>query len=72
MDAWGNYNADQIQQLIDDLKANKLENDKMDLVLANLYANKCKKKVDDILPILKEGRCLLPRKHLNTDSLTKS
>lgn len=44
VDAWGNYNADQIQQLIDDLKANKLENDKMDLVLANLYANKCKKK----------------------------
>ena len=30
----------------------------MDLVLANLYANKCKKKVDDILPILKEGRWL--------------
>lgn len=58
VDAWGNYNADQIQQLIDDLKANKLENDKMDLVLANLYANKCKKKVDDILPILKEGRWL--------------
>lgn len=58
VDAWGNYNADQIQQLIDDLKANKLENDKMDLVLANLYANKCRKKVDDILPILKEGRWL--------------
>lgn len=64
MDAWGNYNADQIQQLIDDLKANKLENDKMDLVLANLYANKCKKKVDDILPILKEGRWLTAQEAL--------
>lgn len=64
VDAWGNYNADQIQQLIDDLKANKLENDKMDLVLANLYVNKCKKKVDDILPILKEGRWLTAREAL--------
>ena len=64
IDAWGNYNADQIQQLIDDLKANKLENDKMDLVLANLYANKCKKKVDEILPILKEGRWLTAKEAL--------
>lgn len=64
VDAWGNYNADQIQQLIDDLKANKLENDKMDLVLANLYANKCKKKVDDILPILKKGRWLTAQEAL--------
>lgn len=64
VDAWGNYNADQIQQLIDDLKANKLENDKMDLVLANLYANKCKKKVDDILPVLKEGRWLTAQEAL--------
>lgn len=58
VDAWGRYNADQIAQLIEDLKANKLENDKMDLVLANLYAAKCKKKVDEILPVLKEGRWL--------------
>lgn len=64
IDAWGNYNADQIQKLIDDLKANKLENDKMDLVLANLYANKCKKKVDEILPILKEGRWLTAKEAL--------
>ena len=64
IDAWGNYNADQIQKLIDDLKANKLENDKMDLVLANLYSNKCKKKVDEILPILKEGRWLTAKEAL--------
>ena len=64
IDAWGNYNADQIQKLIDDLKSNKLENDKMDLVLANLYANKCKKKVDEILPILKEGRWLTAKEAL--------
>ena len=36
----------------------------MDLVLANLYANKCKKKVDDILPILKEGRWLTAQEAL--------
>lgn len=64
IDAWGSYNADQIQQLIDNLKANKLENDKMDLVLANLYAAKCKKKVDEILPILKEGRWLTAQEAL--------
>ena len=64
IDAWGSYNADQIQRLIDDLKANKLENDKMDLVLANLYAAKCKKKVSDIRPILKEGRWLTAQEAL--------
>lgn len=58
VDAWGQYNADQLQQLIDDLKENKLQNDKFDLVLANMYADKCKKKVDEILDVLKEGRWL--------------
>ena len=32
VDAWGQYNADQIQQLIDELKENKLQNDKFDPV----------------------------------------
>ena len=58
VDAWGQYNADQIQQLIDELKENKLQNDKFDLVLANMYAAKCNKKVDDILDVLKAGRWL--------------
>ena len=62
VDAWGSYNADQIEELIDELKANKLENDKFDLVLANMYASKCNKKVDEILPVLKEGRWLTDRK----------
>lgn len=44
VDAWGQYNADQIQQLIDELKENKLQNDKFDLVLANMYAAKCNKR----------------------------
>lgn len=54
--AWGNYNADQIQDLIDQLKQNKLENDKYDIVLASMYAAKCKKKVDEIMDILKAGQ----------------
>lgn len=58
IDAWGSYNADQMQKLIDDLEANKKENDKIDVVLAQMYANKCKKKVSEILDILKEGRWL--------------
>ena len=41
IDAWGNYNADEMQQLIDQLEANKKENDKIDVVLANMYASKC-------------------------------
>lgn len=58
VDAWGQMNADQIAELIEQLKQNKLENDKMDLVLAQMYASKCKKKVEDILDILKKGEWL--------------
>lgn len=52
---WGAYNADQIQELIDKLKKNKLDNDKIDLIIANMYADKCKKNVSDILEILKSA-----------------
>lgn len=58
IDAWGNFNADQMQDLIEQLERNKKENDKIDVVLANMYAAKCKKKVKDILDVLKEGRWL--------------
>ena len=64
VDAWGQYNADQIQQLIDELKENKLQNDKFDLVLANMYAAKCNKKVDDILDDLNSGRWLTAQEAL--------
>ena len=52
IDALGNYNADQMQALIEQLRENKAENDKYDQVLATLYADRCKKKVEDILDIL--------------------
>lgn len=65
VDAWGQMNADQIQELIDDLKENKLQNDKFDLVLAQLYANKCGKQIDDILDTLKAGRWLTAQEALD-------
>ncbi|MCM1356521.1 MAG: Clp protease ClpP [Staphylococcus sp.] len=65
IDAWGSYNADQMQQLIDDLTANKKENDKIDVVLASMYANRCGKQVSDILDILKEGRWLTAEEALD-------
>lgn len=65
IDAWGTYNADQMQQLIEQLEANKKENDKIDVVLANMYATRCKKKVSEILDILKEGRWLSAQEALD-------
>ncbi len=65
IDAWGNYNADQMQQLIEQLEANKKENDKIDVVLANMYAAKCGKKVSEILNILREGRWLTAEEALS-------
>lgn len=56
--AWGNYNADQMQDLIERLTANKRENDKIDVVLATMYADRCGKKVADILDTLKRGEWL--------------
>lgn len=65
IDAWGAYNADQMQQLIEQLEANKKENDKIDVVLANMYADKCKKKVSEILDVLKAGRWLTAQEALD-------
>ena len=60
LDIWGSYNADQIQKLIEDLEQNKKDNERIDLVIANIYADKCKKKVSDILPVLKQGGWMTP------------
>jgi ATP-dependent protease ClpP protease subunit len=64
IDALGNYNADQMQALIEQLRENKAENDKYDQVLATLYADRCKKKVEDILDILKAGRWMTAKEAL--------
>lgn len=55
VDIWGQLNADQMQAAIEELEANKKDNDKMDLVLAKMYAKKCNKPVEQILDILKAG-----------------
>lgn len=58
IDAWGNYNADQMQQLIDDLTKNKKENDRIDVVIAQLYSEKTGKSINELLSLLKEERWL--------------
>ena len=58
VDAWGQYNADQMQQLIEELQKNMSDNEKIDRVIASMYAAKCGKSVEDILDVLKEGRWL--------------
>ena len=58
IDAWGSYNADQMQELIDQLTQNKKENDKIDVVIAQLYAEKCGKSINEILDILKKEEWL--------------
>lgn len=55
IDLYGTYNADQINNLIEDLKANKAENDKIDSILASIYADRCHRKVSEIAEILKAG-----------------
>lgn len=65
IDVWGSYNADQIQKLIDELTANKKDNEKFDLIIAGVYAEKCKKNVADILPVLKRGEWLTPQEALD-------
>lgn len=64
IDAWGSYNADQMDALIEQLKANKEENDKIDLLLAKLYADNCKKSPEDIMPILTKGGWITPQEAL--------
>lgn len=65
IDIWGSYNADQIQNLIEDLEKNKKDNERIDLVIANCYADKCHKKVSDILPVLKKGEWMTPQEALD-------
>lgn len=58
VDAWGSYNADEMAALIEKLTENKQENDKIDVLLATMYAEKCNKKVAEILDVLKRGAWL--------------
>lgn len=65
VDAWGYYNADQMTELIQQLESSKRENDKLDVILAQVYADRCKKKVGDILDVLKKAEWLTAEEALN-------
>ncbi len=55
VDIWGQMNADEIAQAISDLEKNKEENQKMDLVIAQMYAEKTGKAINEILNLMKVG-----------------
>jgi len=58
VDIWDTLNADQLQDLIDELEKNKRDNEKMDLVLAKMYAKKSGKTANEIMAVLKEAAWL--------------
>lgn len=55
VDVWGNMNADEIAQVIEDLNKNKEENQKMDLVIAQMYSEKTGKSLNEMLNLMKIG-----------------
>lgn len=55
VDIWGNMNADEIAQTIEDLTKNKEENQKMDLVIAQMYSEKTGKSINEMLNLMKVG-----------------
>lgn len=74
IDAWGNYNADQMQRLIEDLEKNKKENDRIDVVIAQLYSEKTGKSINELLSLLKEERWMTAQEALEwgfVDELTE-
>lgn len=58
VDIWDTLNADQLQELIDELEKNKRDNEKMDLVLAKMYAKKSGHTANEIMAVLKEAAWL--------------
>ena len=55
VDIWGQMNADQLAEEIQKLEANKQENDKIDLMIAQMYATKTGKPVNEMLQLMKVG-----------------
>ena len=52
---WGSMNATDMQHLIDSLEKQKSDLDKLDANVAELYAQRCKKKSADLLALMKVG-----------------
>jgi ATP-dependent protease ClpP protease subunit len=52
---WDNLNADQLNQLIQELISEKETNEKLDQVIAQMYANKTGKSIKEMLDLMKVG-----------------
>ena len=61
---WGYLNSDQFSTLIADCEKIKADLDKLDLNIANLYAKKCRKPVEDLLALMKVGGWLTAKEAL--------
>ena len=62
---WEQMNADDMQALIDQLQKNKEDNEKIDMVLAAMYASRCKGHTqDELLELLKESKWLTAQEAL--------
>lgn len=55
IEIWGSKNADELAAIITDLEANKKENEKMDLVIAQLYSERTGKPINDLINLMKIG-----------------
>ena len=65
VDIWGQMNADQLAEEIQKLEANKQENDKIDLMIAQMYAAKTAKPVNEMIQLMKVGGWLTAKEALN-------
>lgn len=65
VDIYGQLNADQLAEEIQKLEANKQENDKIDLMIAQMYATKTGKSVSKMLELMKVGGWLTAKEALN-------
>ena len=63
---WGQMNATDLQTLIDRLQKNKEDNEKIDSVLAAMYASRCKNhSQEELLDLLKESKWLTAQEALD-------
>ncbi|MGX8697960.1 MAG: ATP-dependent Clp protease proteolytic subunit [Prevotella sp.] len=70
---WQQMNADQLQQLIDDISKRKANLDKLDENVAQMYATRCKKQPSELLELMKVGGWLKAKEALEwgfVDELT--
>lgn len=62
---WDQMNADDLQRLIDDLTKNKEDNDKIDRMLAAMYAARCKNhSQEELIDLLTESKWLTAQEAL--------